>query len=159
MQPQDSIHIRDADPNDQASIVEFSARLALETEGKSLDLGVLSKGVTMALADPDRLRFWVAEFDGRVVGQSAVTREWSDWRNGWIWWIQSVFVVEEARNLGVFRRLYAHMRNTARAEADVIGLRLYVEQENAKAQAVYRSLGMLDAGYHVYEEMWKERFW
>ena len=102
--------------------------------------------------------FWVAERDGLVVGQSAITREWSDWRDGWIWWFQSVYVSREARGRGVFRRLYGHIRESARAEADVIGLRLYVEQENLRAQATYRAMGMEPGGYHVYEELWRERF-
>ncbi len=153
-----SIIVRDAVIGDHASIVNFSARLASETEGKTLDLTVLGRGVATAIAEPDRLRFWIAEMAGKVVGQTAITREWSDWRNGWVWWFQSVYVAEKARNRGVFRSLYGHIRDTARAEADVIGLRLYVEQENARAQATYRSLGMLDAGYYVYEELWSERF-
>lgn len=112
----------------------------------------------MALAEPERLRFWVAELDGRVVGQTAITREWSDWRNGWVWWLQSVFVAEEARGQGVFRAILAHIRESARSQPDVIGLRLYVEQENTVAQKTYRSLGFEPGGYHVYEDLWKERF-
>ena len=114
--------------------------------------------MTKALAEPDRLRFWVAERGGRVIGQTAITREWSDWRDGWVWWLQSVYVIAEARGQGVFRRLYGHIRDAARAQPDVIGLRLYVEQENLRAQATYRSLGMEPGGYLVYEAMWRERF-
>lgn len=150
--------IRDARARDRDAIVELSLLLAEETEGKALDRGVLAKGVATALEEPDRLRFWVAERSGKVVAQAAITREWSDWRNGWIWWLQSVYVAIEARGQGTFRRLYGHIRDQARREPDVIGLRLYVEQENAKAQAAYRSLGMAPGGYHVYEELWRERF-
>lgn len=152
------ILVRDATPADGATIVDFSARLARETESKELNPDVLGRGVAKALADPDRLRFWIAERDGRPIGQSAITREWSDWRDGWIWWFQSVYVVAEARGQGAFRRLYGHIRDAARSEPDVIGLRLYVEQENARAQATYRALGMEPGGYHVYEELWRERF-
>ena len=151
------IHIRDATASDHALLVDFSKRLASETEGKTLDPAVLGRGVATALAEPDRLRFWVAELDGKVVGQTAITREWSDWRNGWIWWLQSVYVVVESRNHGIFRRLYQHISETAKAEPDVLGLRLYVEQENIRAQQTYRSLGMKPGGYHVYEAMWPER--
>jgi GNAT superfamily N-acetyltransferase len=150
--------IRDALTDDIPVIVAFNARLAEETEAKTLDLDVLSRGVSVALSDPDRLRYWMAEIDGQVVGQSAVTREWSDWRNGWIWWFQSVFVAESARGVGVFRALYQHIRAEALSQPDVIGLRLYVEDENARAQATYRAMGMVPGGYHVFEELWRDRF-
>jgi GNAT superfamily N-acetyltransferase len=152
------IHIRDAGLSDHDLIVDFSQKLATETEGKTLDPAILGRGVAMSLAEPDRLRFWVAELDGKVVGQTAITREWSDWRNGWIWWLQSVYVAVEARNHGIFRRLYQHITEAARAEPDVLGLRLYVEQENLRAQQTYRALGMEPGGYYVYEAMWRERF-
>ena len=150
--------VRDAEGRDRDTIMAFNALLALETERKTLDPSVLRPGVEAALRDPDRLRYWMAERDGQVVGQTAITREWSDWRNGWIWWLQSVFVVETARGQGVFRALYGHVRASALAERDVIGIRLYVESENSKAQQTYRSLGLMPGGYHVYEELWTERF-
>jgi GNAT superfamily N-acetyltransferase len=150
----DRIQVRDATPDDHAVIVEFSLGLALETEGKILDPFVLAQGVTTALAEPDRLRFWVACRDDRVVGQAAITREWSDWRNGWIWWLQSVYVAADMRSQGVFRLIYGHIRKAAQAESDVLGLRLYVEENNTRAQATYLALGMEPGGYLVYEEMW-----
>jgi GNAT superfamily N-acetyltransferase len=150
--------VRDARPEDRDAIVELNARLALETEHKVLDPCVLARGVALALAEPDRLRYWVAEADGRVVGQAAISREWSDWRNGWLWWFQSVYVRAEARGLGVFRALHRHIRAAALAEPDVIGLRLYVEDENTRAQQTYRALGLVPGGYHVYEELWPDRF-
>jgi GNAT superfamily N-acetyltransferase len=153
----DPLVIRDARPDDREVIVEFNARLADETEGKSLDLDILTRGVIAALGDPDRLRYWVAEpvdEPGRVVGQAAVTREWSDWRAGWIWWFQSVYVHQEYRGRGVFRALHARIRELARATPDVIGLRLYVEVSNDPAQRVYQSLGMKPGGYDVYEDLW-----
>ena len=153
-----SLLIRDAWLNDLAKIVEFNRRLADETESKELDLDVLSRGVLRALTDPDRLRYWVADQSGEVVGQCGITREWSDWRCGWIWWFQSVYVVETSRGQGVFRALYRHVHAAARAEPDVIGLRLYVEEENSRAQSTYRAMGMEAGGYHVYEELWRERF-
>ncbi len=150
--------IRDAHAGDRAVIVDFNVQLALETEGKTLDLDILGEGVDRAIADPARLRYWVAEIAGRVVGQAAVTREWSDWRNGWIWWFQSVFVEPDSRGRGVFRQIYARIRREALAESDVIGLRLYVEDHNLRAQRTYQALGMVSGGYHVYEEVWRERF-
>ena len=148
--------IRDARPDDRDVIVEFNSRLAHETEEKRLDPAVLAAGVAAALADPDRLRYWVAESPERsgLLGQAAVTREWSDWRNGWLWWLQSVYVHPDARGLGVFRALYGRIRASARAEPDVIGLRLYVEQDNQRAQQTYLALGMRPGGYHVYEDLW-----
>jgi len=147
--------IRDARPADLDVIIDYNARLALETEDKRLDPDVLRRGVTIALDDPDRLRYWVAQ-DGKgtVIGQAAITREWSDWRAGWIWWFQSVYVHPDFRGQGTFRALYSQVRAIAQATPDVIGLRLYVENHNDRAQNVYRSLGMKPGGYDVYEEFW-----
>ena len=151
--------IREARPDDLDVIIEFNARLAHESEGKALDREILARGVRAALADPGRLRYWVAEFEGEpgspwVIGQAAVTREWSDWRAGWIWWFQSVFVHHDYRGRGVFRALYDEIRAQARRSDDVIGLRLYVEANNDQAKRVYQSLGMIPGGYDVYEELW-----
>jgi GNAT superfamily N-acetyltransferase len=148
--------VRDAHADDHAVIVDFNARLASETEGKQLDRGLLARGVAIALADPGRLRYWLAESreSGQVAGQAAITREWSDWRNGWVWWFQSVYVRPDDRGRGVFRALHATIRDEARATPDVIGLRLYVEAANARAQRTYRALGFKPGGYHVYEELW-----
>ena len=152
--------VRGARHDDLGAIVAFNAGLALETEGKRLDPGVLARGVRAALADPDRLRYWVAESGdgGGLLGQAAVTREWSDWRDGWLWWFQSVFVRPDARGIGVFRALHRAIRDEARARADVIGLRLYVEHANDHARRTYEALGLAPGGYHVYEELWPERF-
>jgi len=150
--------VRDARPGDLDRIVGFNLALAAETEGKSLDPAAVRRGVAAALADPGRLRYWVAEDDGHLSGQAAITREWTDWRDGWIWWFQSVYVRPDARRRGVFRALHAHVRARAHAAGDVIGLRLYVEQENARAHATYRGLGMIPGGYLVFEELWDGRF-
>ncbi len=151
--------VRDARPSDCETIVLFNARLAEETEHKQLDLAILTKGVAAALSSENRLRYWVAESGsgGPIVGQAAVSLEWSDWRNGWIWWFQSVYVLPEYRSRGVFRALHQHIRSLALTSAEVIGLRLYVEVENERAQATYHALGMRPGGYHVYEELWLER--
>jgi GNAT superfamily N-acetyltransferase len=153
-----SIVVRSAQPSDQAAIVEYNLRLASETEGKTLDPAVLERGVAQAIADPDRLRYWVAEIHeaprSRIVGQAAITREWSDWRAGWLWWFQSVYVHPDYRGRGVFRSLHGAIRSEAIAAPDVIGLRLYVEQDNETAQRTYRSLGLRPGGYHVFEELW-----
>jgi GNAT superfamily N-acetyltransferase len=155
--PPPPVLIRQARSEDEATIVSFNARLALETEHKVLDSDVLRTGVAVALADPDRLRYWMAEREGRIVGQAAITREWSDWRNGWIWWLQSVYVVAEERGRGVFRALHSQIRGEAHSAPDVIGLRLYVENDNLSAQQTYLALGLKPGGYHVYEELWLEK--
>ncbi len=151
-----TIAVRGARPDDHAAIVAYNAALALETEHKTLDPAVLGRGVARALADPDRLRYWVAEDGktGRVVGMTGVTREWSDWRDGWIWWLQSVFIDDAHRGRGVFRALFGAIRAEARSAPDVIGLRLYVEAANHRAQKTYQALGLAPGGYEVYEDLW-----
>lgn len=149
--------VRDATPSDLDAIVEFNGRLAWETESKRLDRGILRDGVARGLSDPERLRYWVAEADGRVIGQTAITREWSDWRNGWLWWLQSVYVHADHRGQGIFKALYAHIRAEALATGDVIGIRLYVENENHRARDSYRALGLADEGYSVFGEFWPDR--
>ena len=155
-----AIRVRDAEQGDLDVIVEFNLELALETERKALDLNVLREGVRAGLNRPERLRYWVATSgeDGAVVGQAAITLEWSDWRNGWIWWFQSVYVRRDARGQGVFRRLHETIRKAALDAGNVVGLRLYVEEANEKAQTTYQALGLNHGGYHVYEEIWPERF-
>ncbi len=141
--------VRPATPADGATVVAYNAALALETEGKRLDPATLAAGVAAALADPAKGYYTVVEDGGAVVGQCLVTLEWSDWRNGWFWWIQSVYVVPTARRTGVFRDLYRHLEADAAARPDVIGIRLYVERDNARAQATYASLGMAEEPYNL----------
>lgn len=147
-----SMTIRRATAADEAVLVEFNAALAWETEHKTLRPDVLTAGVRAVFADPAKGFYTLAELDGRVVGQMMVTFEWSDWRNGWFWWVQSVYVREEARRSGVFRALYREIERQAAADPTVIGLRLYVERENTRAQATYRALGMSETTYGVMEE-------
>src|SRR5438128_1422996 len=122
-----SVTIRRATPADAAIVAEFNRLLALESEGKTLDPAVLHPGVAAALADARKALYFVAEEADQVVGQLMITFEWSDWRNGWIWWVQSVYVRSDARRRGVFRALFDHALQTARQDAEVVGLRLYVE--------------------------------
>ena len=143
--------VRGATPADAAVIVDFNRRLAEESEGKQLDLAVLRPGVERALADPAKCLYFVAEDDGQAIGQMMITYEWSDWRNGWIWWIQSVYVRAEARRRGVFKALFDHVRQTAQRTGDVVALRLYVEKENETAQRTYHRLGLDSTGYIVLE--------
>lgn len=145
------IIIRAATPADLETLARWAEAMALETEGKVLDADTIRAGIAAGIADPAKARYLVAEHEGRAVGTLMLTTEWSDWRNGWWWWIQSVFVAEEARRLGVFRALYAHVEREGRATPGVCGLRLYVENDNARAQATYAALGMADAHYRVFE--------
>src|SRR5206468_3079106 len=142
--------VRTATPADVPLIVEYNCRLARETEHKTLDPETVAAGVAAAIADPATKGPYFLACDGAdVVGQLQVTLEWSDWRNGWFWWIQSVYVKEVARRRGVFRALYEHIAEAARAAGDVVGIRLYVEQHNQKAQKTYLSLGMEQTGYNM----------
>ncbi len=151
----DSILIRSARADDEAIITEFNAAMALETEHKRLNPATLRAGVERAIAQPEGARYFLADASKQVVGQLMVTFEWSDWRNGMFWWIQSVYVHPDFRSRGIFKQLYRHVENLAR-EAHACGLRLYVERENKSAQEVYRRLGMADAGYAVFETDWSK---
>jgi GNAT superfamily N-acetyltransferase len=145
------LSVRRATQDDTLVIVEFNRLLAEESEGKTLDLPLLTAGVVAGLADPPKALYFLAEEDGNVLGLVMVTFEWSDWRNGWFWWIQSVYVRQEARRRGVFRALFEHLLQAARDDATVIGLRLYVEGENQTAHQTYERLGMAWTTYHVME--------
>ncbi len=139
--------IRLATAADAAIITEFNYRLAEESEGVTLDRAVLTRGITACLADPMKGLYFLAEENGVAVGQTGVTFEFSDWRNGWFWWIQSVYVRPEARRRGVFRPLYQYGYQAAQAEPGVIGLRLYVKKDNDRAKKTYEQLGMSEEGY------------
>lgn len=143
--------VRRGTSDDAATIVEFNRRLAEESEGKTLDLIVLRKGVAAALADPHKGPYFLAEEDGVVVGQMQVTYEFSDWRNGWFWWVQGVYVRPEARRKGVFRALFEHVAEAAKRDPEVIGLRLYVERDNELAHQTYEKLGMAWTSYLLME--------
>ncbi len=147
-----AIAIRDATSADLAFLVSSARAMALETEAKPLAEAVVTAGVAGLLARADRGFYLVAEQARRSVGTLMVTYEWSDWRNGDFWWIQSVYVTADARRGGVFRALYAETARRARA-AGAVGLRLYVEQDNARAQATYAALGMQRTHYALYETL------
>lgn len=144
--------IRRATIQDVEVLALYNAAMAHETEGKTLSSAILRRGVEAVFADDSKGFYLVVCHNGEVVGQCLLTKEWSDWRAGWYWWFQSVYVAPAARRQGVFKRLYRHVQQLALAEGDVIGLRLYVERENTKAQATYASLGMSDEHYAVMGE-------
>ena len=147
-----SIAIRRATIGDAAVISEFNRLLALESEGRALDPVVVRAGVAALLNDASRGVYFVAEIGLEIVGQTMVRTEWSDWRNAWIWWIESVYVRNDARRQGVFRALYEHIYRTASADPSVVGLRLYVEQNNLAAQQTYRCLGMEPMNFFLFHK-------
>ena len=147
-----NLAIRRAVPTDETVLVEFNLAIAWETEHKRLNRDVLTVGVRAVFADAARGFYTVAENDrGEVVGQMMVTYEWSDWRNGWFWWVQSVYVRADTRRSGVFRALYREIERQAAANPNVIGLRLYFDRDNTRAQSTYRALGMSDTNYGMME--------
>jgi GNAT superfamily N-acetyltransferase len=147
--------VRRATAADVPTVAEFNRRLARETEAKELDPAVVRAGVAAAVADPERKGPYHLACDGDdVVGQMQITYEWSDWRNGWWWWVQSVYVRPDWRGRGVFRTLYGHARGLAKAAGDVLGLRLYVERDNAAARATYERLGMSAIHFDLMQESW-----
>ncbi|HMU56130.1 MAG TPA: N-acetyltransferase [Nitrospira sp.] len=150
----DQLVIRRAHESDIPSIVKFSAALALETEGRELDPARLRHGTLALLDSPTHGFFMVAEIlrpDPRLVGQLMITFEWSDWRNGAFWWIQSVYVDPAWRRQGIFRRLHDNVVQEATADPAVCGIRLYVEKANNVAKRVYDRVGLASSGYEVYE--------
>jgi ribosomal protein S18 acetylase RimI-like enzyme len=145
------VQIRTATLNDLETIVRFNQNLAFESEDISLNIDVLARGVRRALTHPDLCSYFVAEIAGQVVGQTMITSEVTDWRDGLIWWIQSVYVDQQHRRQGVFKHLYAHICKLAKARKDVRCIRLYVEEDNHHAQKTYESLGMEFTNYRVME--------
>lgn len=146
------MNIRMAIPEDAGAMVDFNQKMAFETEGKHLDTETLTAGVNSVFGDDRKGFYVVAEDRGAIVGGLMVTYEWSDWRNGWFWWIQSVYIVPEARGTGLYSRLYEFVKQKAAAQGGVCGFRLYVEKENTHAQAVYEKVGMEKTYYLMYEE-------
>ena len=143
--------IRRATPADLESIIGFNAAMARETEGKVLEPFRLRDGVKAVLQREDLGFYLMAEVDGQAVGQLLVTTEWSDWRNAFFWWVQSVYVRPDYRRMGVYRALDQEVRVEAGRRGNVCGIRLYVDGENLTAQQVYRRLGMSQSRYHMYE--------
>ncbi len=147
----DAIVIRLGEIRDLVTITHSNIQMAMETEHKQLDAYVVTGGVRAALEDANKGIYFVAEIGGKVVGQLMITHEWSDWRNGDVWWIQSVYVQPDFRKLGVFKKLHAHTRRQA-INAGAVMIRLYVEKENTRAQKVYTDLGLGMTDYLLMEQ-------
>ena len=147
-----TLHIRPARAEDADLLARWAQAMALGTENKILPDAEVRPGIARGIADPTLARYFVAERDGVPAGTLMFTFEWSDWRNGLWWWIQSVYVPPEFRRQGIYRALYAHVRALAQADAGVCGIRLYVEKDNRSARSTYEALGMQDAHYRIYEQ-------
>lgn len=147
-----NIFIRDARSSDAGKIVQYNLNLARESEGLELDEEVLRGGVVRALEKPDFCRYFVAEVDGTIAAQTMLTYEWSDWKNGLIWWIQSVYVEPAFRCQGIFRKVFEYLEQLAIEDGDVVAFRLYVDKHNSNAMATYEKLGMHQPEYLIYEK-------
>lgn len=145
------IIIRAATLADAPLLSDWAQAMAWETEHKTLDPDIVDAGIGRALGDSSKARYFIAQRDGHAAGTAMLTTEWSDWRCGDWWWIQSVYVVQAHRRTGVFSALYRHIEALAEQDEGVCGLRLYVERDNLAAQRTYEQLGMHDAGYRMYE--------
>ena len=143
--------IRRGKLSDLPTIVGYNTAMAWETEHLNLNRDVLREGVAGVMEEPSRGFYLLAEIEGRVVGQTMITFEWTDWRNGTFWWIQSVYVHPAYRRRGIYRAIYRHVLDQAREAGGVRGLRLYVARGNTDAQKVYSRLGMKKAVYEMYE--------
>ena len=146
-----SIAVGRATTEDVAAITQFNIAMAAETEDLALDPQTVHAGVAAVVSDDRRGFYLVARSDGKAVGSLMITYEWSDWRNGNLWWIQSVYVAPSARKQGIFRLLYDNVISLAKQSGDAAGVRLYVEKDNRGAQEVYRKLGMSETAYRVFE--------
>ena len=146
------IKIRKAEPQDAVIIARFNQAMALETENKQLDEVTIQSGVARMIMDKDLGFYLVALLGEEIAGCLAITREWSDWRNGLFWWIESVYVAQEFRSKGVFSSLYQFVSDLAKNEEDVCGIRLYADKENERAIRTYLRLGMVETDYRVLEE-------
>ncbi len=145
------IEIRKGRLSDLERIVELQLRMAQETEGLGLDRDVVSRGVQGVFQEPARGTYWVAEEKGELLGMLLAIPEWSDWRNGTVLWVHSLYVIDQARRRGVFKKLYLNLKKQVEQSPELMGLRLYVDKTNKPAQEVYERLGMNKDHYELYE--------
>ena len=151
------IEIRRGRREDAPYIIDFQIRMAKEAEDLTLDRPTVEKGVQAVFEDPHKGAYWIAELDGEVAGCLLTVPEWSDWRNGTVLWIHSVYVIPSARRRGIFRMMYETLKTMVKQSADLRGLRLYVERENERAQKTYNAMGMDGNHYKLFE--WMREGW
>lgn len=132
-------------------IAQFQVDMALESEDLQLDVETLKPGVKAVMEDENKGKYIVARYDDKPIGSLLITKEWSDWRNAWYWWIQSVYVKPEHRGNGVYRSMYTMVKELA-IEEGVSQIKLYVDKNNETAKKTYQSLGMQESHYLLYEE-------
>jgi len=145
------IKIRKAKSGDLERIVELQLQMAQETEGLRLNKKIVARGVRAVFRKPVYGTYWVAEEKGRILGVLLAIPEWSDWRNGTVLWIHSLYVIPQARRNGVFKKLYLNLKTRVRQSPKLVGLRLYVDKQNKSAQKIYEKLGMSKDHYEMYE--------
>lgn len=147
------MNIRLAKAEDAPALIEFNQAMALETEGKRLETNILQSGVEAVFDDKKKGFYVVAEEENKIIGGLMITFEWSDWRDSWFWWIQSVYILPEVRGRKIYSKLYEFVKQKAIEDGNICGFRLYVEKENVNAQKVYEKLNMKASHYLMYEEM------
>ncbi len=143
--------IRKAKKDDAGQIAAFQLDMAQETESLQLDKNIVDRGVAQVFSDPSKGTYYVSEKKGRVIASLMTTYEWSDWRNGTVLWIQSVYVLPEFRGNGVYKKMYRHIQQLVEQDEQLKGIRLYVDQSNTRAQQVYQKLGMTAEHYQLFE--------
>ena len=153
MTTSEDVLIRIGEEGDAAALTEFNTAMALETENKVLRFEVVSNGVQTLLKNPEYGFYVIAEKSGEIAGALMVTTEWSDWRDGEFWWVQSVYVRRDYRRQGIYRKLYEYIKAKAAKRGNVCGFRLYVKRDNAVAQQAYSKLGMSETFYKIFEEL------
>ncbi len=146
-----TLKVRPATVADAPQITAFQQQMARESEGLELDPETVERGVRAVFDDPSKGAYWVADLDGRLVGGLLTVPEWSDWRNGTVLWVHSVYVAPDARRQGVYSALYENLRRTVERSPGLVGLRLYVDKRNATAQRTYEALGMTSNHYDLFE--------
>jgi len=147
------VHLRLATEEDSDSIIGFQLLMAKESEGIDLNRDTLKDGVLAVFRDPQKGKYFVAEDNGKIVGSLLTTYEWSDWRNQWVFWMQSVYILTAYRGKGIFRIMFQQLIEQVENEENVAGIRLYVDVSNKNAIGVYNSIGMDGEHYKVFEWM------
>lgn len=147
------VQIRLATEEDSKAIIGFQHKMAMESEGIDLNPETLSSGVMAIFRDPQKGKYFVAEAENQIIGSMLTTYEWSDWRNQWVYWLQSVYIISAYRRKGIFRLMYEQVKQLVEHDASAAGIRLYVDKTNKKAIEVYKSIGMDGEHYQVFEWM------
>ena len=145
--------IQKAVPDDIEQLIDFQQRLAFETENVVLDAQTLRRGMKAMFDEPAKGIYYVVKENADIIGCHMITYEWSDWRNGTVWWLQSVYVIESHRKKGVFKMMYDNLVNTIKQDPQLVGLRLYADKTNERALKVYNAMGMDGSHYAIFEWM------